>query len=662
MKDSDVSHQQGDPVFMICVILLALLPSAHGLFNPRWQMVAVLAQAVVIIFLVRRIIRQSHNAGQINESIGCIQYFRADAVYSIILFSSACLQLIIGAGKGASLDGLFRMSELILLVGICHGVSEQEKASLVRVIPISGVISLTVSLIVYVTGQIMNNPYLIMQVWDNGRLQGTFGYANSYAAFLMTGLIILVGEAGTDCQKSNRVQLVLDTRQERQLKAVRICQAISLSAGIVLTQSRGAVLCGLVAIIWMILSQQFNRHAEKETDNHADKRDCGKNHNHLKVISLVILNIIVIVVVTSRLGDEYHNSTIIGRLLYDKDAVRLLLRHPFGIGYLGWHYLQGMTQHGMYSVRFVHNELLQTALDYGIPAAVIMLTCAIQRWHRMRDIYKAATLMLMLHCLIDFDLQFGAMTVALVMLLSTGETGIIPCIAEYDYSSGDQGITVTGELSKGASENQRSVVPGHTNRTAYIGNRTQAMLTAGFIVLESIVTAFYLPYGIADFSAHHDHIQTAHSVKPWDTEIAVSAMLQSTDLDQAAAAADHILHNNPYEYKAWQILAEQALSQYDIPELCTASVYVPRLRRYDQDAYDYAINRLSVGLQLAYDRRDAHSIDQIVTAIKDVICLMDDTVSQTDSLASSFHDQPELSVDDNNWRQYVNAWEEEHEQ
>lgn len=98
---------------MICVILLALLPSAHGLFNPRWQMVAVLAQAVVIIFLVRRIIRQSHNAGQINESIGCIQYFRADAVYSIILFSSACLQLIIGAGKGASLDGLFRMSELI---------------------------------------------------------------------------------------------------------------------------------------------------------------------------------------------------------------------------------------------------------------------------------------------------------------------------------------------------------------------------------------------------------------------------------------------------------------------------------------------------------------------------------------------------------------------
>lgn len=647
-----------NPAATLSSIVMICAPLARGLFNPRWQMVAVLTQAVVIIFLARRIINRSLDGSQIYGSIGCIRYFRAYAVYGIILFSSACLQLSIGAGKGASLDGLFRMSELILLAGVCHGLSWQEKASLIRIIPISGVFSLTVSLVVCVTGQIMNNPYLIIQVWENGRLQGTFGYSNSYAAFLMTGLMILTSETGTDCKKSDRMQLLPDTQQKRQLQIVRICQAIFLSVGIVLTQSRGAVLCGLVAIIWVGLGWQFNRHADKGANDHADRRDNDENHNHRIVISVAILTIAAIVVITNRLGDAYHNSTIIGRLLYDKDAVRLLLRHPFGIGYLGWHYLQGMTQHGMYSVRFVHNELLQVALDYGIPAAVIMLTWTIQHWQRMQNAYQAAALMLMLHCLVDFDLQFGVMTAVLVLLLSTGETGIGPCTAEHEHPGKDQKVIITEELLEGLSGGQQSAEQEPMNRSAETGHRARVMVTVEFIVLSTIVTALCLPYGIADFSLQNNQIRIAHRVKPWDTEIAVSSMLQSVNLDQAAVAAERILHNNPYEYKAWQIQAEQALSQYDIPELCKASVYVPQLRRYDQDAYDYAMNRLSVGLQLAYDRQDVHSMDQIVTAIKDVILLMDDTISQTDSLTRSLHDQSELSISDD-WRQYVNVWEEE---
>lgn len=69
-----------------------------------------------------------------------------------------------------------------------------------------------------------------------------------------------------------------------------------------------------------------------------------------------------------------NTSTFLGRLLYDKDALPIILRHPLGLGYMGYYYLQGSFQTGVYSVLHIHNELLQILLDVGwIPAAAGIL-------------------------------------------------------------------------------------------------------------------------------------------------------------------------------------------------------------------------------------------------------------------------------------------------
>lgn len=67
------------------------------------------------------------------------------------------------------------------------------------------------------------------------------------------------------------------------------------------------------------------------------------------------------------------NSTLWGRLLYYRDAIVLLTKNFFGLGRLGYYYSQGTFQSGVYRIKFVHNDFLQVALDYGWIALVLVL-------------------------------------------------------------------------------------------------------------------------------------------------------------------------------------------------------------------------------------------------------------------------------------------------
>ena len=52
-----------------------------------------------------------------------------------------------------------------------------------------------------------------------------------------------------------------------------------------------------------------------------------------------------------------ESSTLMGRLLYYRDVLPVILKHPFGLGYMGYYYAQGGFQTGVYATKFVHNEL-----------------------------------------------------------------------------------------------------------------------------------------------------------------------------------------------------------------------------------------------------------------------------------------------------------------
>ena len=105
----------------------------------------------------------------------------------------------------------------------------------------------------------------------------------------------------------------------------------------------------------------------------------GKKRLYVAALAAVlVLGTGIYAAVTGDLGSiarylttSTSSSTLMGRLLYCRDALPVILRHPLGLGYMGYYFTQGSFQTGVYSVYNVHNELFQLLLDVGwIPAGV----------------------------------------------------------------------------------------------------------------------------------------------------------------------------------------------------------------------------------------------------------------------------------------------------
>ncbi len=76
------------------------------------------------------------------------------------------------------------------------------------------------------------------------------------------------------------------------------------------------------------------------------------------------------------------NNSLLCRLLYARDAMPMLLDYPLGMGTGGYASLAGSYATGVYQVRYVHNDILQIALDWGLPALALFLTAGVLSFKR----------------------------------------------------------------------------------------------------------------------------------------------------------------------------------------------------------------------------------------------------------------------------------------
>ena len=114
-------------------------------------------------------------------------------------------------------------------------------------------------------------------------------------------------------------------------------------------------------------------------------------------------------------------STFAGRLLYMADALPLLFKYPFGMGYMGYSFVQQSVQTGLYAVTYVHNDFLQLLLDVGwIPALVFFF--GLGHWFVRKEVSATKKVMVAavcLHCFMDFDLQYIGVFLLLLKLTET---------------------------------------------------------------------------------------------------------------------------------------------------------------------------------------------------------------------------------------------------
>ena len=528
-----VAPKQG--LFRAMAILLIVYPFNGGLYAP-WQWgVALLCNGTLLtlVWISTKHIRLLSSP--------------VSAMFLAVMAVGAVCNLKIGLDPDASWMGMLRLCGWMLFALLVLQWPLEQRRRLLMCVPVSGAVAVAVSLLAGL------NPVWRPFFYEAGRLAGPFQYANSFALFLLIGL------------------MMLPSAWPRWLWGGI---ALLLLFGIVATGSRSGL---ILLVLWFAFA-------------------LVRHHQACRVLPL--LGIIAIAGIALALWNDgwvfarflktNSLSTVWGRLLYNKDGIRLLLQRPLGVGYLGWFYLQRMIQTGVYNVRYVHNDWLQMALDYGLPAALALLGLVIWRL-RKGVLCPMAAVCIALHCLLDPDLEFQCLMFFWILALT-------PC----------------------------TEVPARPLRHPLV-----PCLFAGIAML------LILPRTAADISYHFGG-NLASRLSPADTEYATQQMLQASTLSQAAEQARVILDRNAFVPIAWQILAEDSLSRGAYEDMATAQRQAVLLLKYDQTVYDEAMDRLQIAQQMGWDENS--DLEQKIWLLD----FCDATLDSTDSLGWVLRDVPEI--------------------
>ncbi len=128
-----------------------------------------------------------------------------------------------------------------------------------------------------------------------------------------------------------------------------------------------------------------------------------------------------------------ESSSFISRFVYMKDAVSAIGKNPvWGLGSGMWRYKQFAYQSMPYDVSYVHNGILQIAVDAGVvPACLFVVSTAayiIKTVKRLKEtknetgiLLITLFIMILIHSLVDIDMSFGAVPALLAVCVSASQ-------------------------------------------------------------------------------------------------------------------------------------------------------------------------------------------------------------------------------------------------
>lgn len=414
------------------------------------------------------------------------------------------------------------------------------------------------------------------------RLAGFFQYPNTFALFL------LVGE--------------LTALSKEKLKPIDIISALLLIILLLFTGSRAVFILAVFSNVLII----FFRKGRKN-----------------KIILCTVLAALVLAVLlllpllkSNEIFSRYFTisfgeSTFVGRLLYYADAFPVILKHPFGLGYMGYYYIQQSIQTCVYSVMFIHNDFLQLLLDVGWIPCLLFVVGIIKSFFRKGNSAGKRIILLtvFLHCLFDFDLQFISMFFILLLFLN--------------YNDGKQ-----LELKKGA------------------------VFVFSFVITGLLSLYFAVALGLAHFGFN----QAADSMFPGNTQNKVDLLIAEDDIVTQNEIADRIISQNEYVQIAYSAKARYAFSQGDFESLISYKNKIFQIAPFSYDEYEDYCYMLIQGIQLYKQAGDEYSTEvceQQLLKTADRLDRLDDKLS---NLGRKIVDQPKTDLPDDIVK-YINSLE-----
>ena len=370
-------------VLVFMLLILAPLYGGYYLFSN-------LLCGVCLIFLLLYNIHRTH---------GLILPIGVEAVCLYVLSLCHLASIPFSVNCGMAFIGFLRTLVWIVYFLCANFYSQEERQAMLDAVAWEGAILSMVFSILFVFNQILGNQDM------NGRIDGPFQYANTWAVFQLICLIWLA------------------TRAKRTI-ANQIAVVVLLS-GICLTGSR-SVLALLFLLAIAGLSQYLKRNKPLRP---LIQIVCGA------IISFIISEFFSRGLLLERLLAIPYSSSLNGRLLYNLDGFRMLLKHPLGIGHGGYLYLQALEQTGVYTTKFVHNEFLQFAIDAGILAGVfaVGMVFSILLRPNLSLAERIVIFVITAHASVDFDFQFLIIIYLLLLCGAGGKTRFISFSGQKAY-------------------------------------------------------------------------------------------------------------------------------------------------------------------------------------------------------------------------------------
>jgi hypothetical protein len=392
-------------------------------------------------------------------------------------------------------------------------------------------------------------------LYNAQRLGGIFQYSNTYALFLLAAVVIRLYDE----------------------KTILFCvEIVILLSGIVFCGSRSVV---LIAVVFLAVFTIRNIHS-------------GKMIIGLVAALIVICALLQPVMkldIQRLLKFTLSSSTLNGRLLYWQDALKVIAGKPFGLGYMGYYFMQPKFQTGVYSVKFVHNDILQFALDGGWLAALVIAVVFVTNIIKQDGCRRSILILILLHSLFDFDLQYAAVMCVAIMCMKPEE-----CLE--------------------------------------IG-QSFAKTTLGILTL--VCVYFSVAFGFDRFGEY----ETAVKLYPGNTFARMELMKEDP------AEAEKVIEKNgmsadAYEYAVEKHLedAEYAAAFEDIENMLDVAGY--RINYYNQAVYD-----MSYVLYQALSVEDYDEVSEVLDEIANVPVRLEKLESRTSKLAYRINDRPEFELE-----------------
>jgi len=351
----------------LCPVLAIALPFCAGGFHTG-------TAAALCLVLTAALLEQIHRNGHFRF---CGNW---ESIALMAVLAAYCVTPLWAADKGMAVFAIPRYFPPVLFALLLMQSAEDLSGHILGFIPLSGCLMTLLSVLILFV------PNFRDSVIVNGRLAGFFQYPNSFAAFLLAGLIL---QCFREQKWSNLACFVL-------------------MSGIVLSGSKTVFVLMLVFIAAILLIQRKWKLLRLVAGLF-----CALGAGFL-VDSLGLLS------QADRFTQVSATSgTFLVRLLYYRDAMPAILTHPFGIGYMGYPAIEGTIQTGRYSVTYIHNGFLQLLLEIGwIPAVLLAFVLLRSLISRKTALSRRLLLLAVLaHCMLDFDLQFAAFWILMLCCL-----------------------------------------------------------------------------------------------------------------------------------------------------------------------------------------------------------------------------------------------------